>query len=73
MADDKFKEKKIYPRASGYAPISDEEEETYMYDIKKPMAFINEGENGVFDIKKQTGLNTAKSVFDKTTTFRTGL
>ena len=54
-------------------PLDDEEEETYMYDVRKPMEFINEGANGVFDIKKQTGLNTAKSVFDKNTTFRTSI
>ena len=50
---------------------SEEGEETYMYDIRKPMAFINEGEHGVFDITKQTGLNTAKSVFDKGAVFKT--
>ncbi len=49
----------------------DEDEETYMYDVRKPMAFINEGKNGVFDITKQTGLNTAKSVFDKGAAFKT--
>ncbi len=53
------------------SPPDDEVEETYMYDVRKPMAFINEGKNGVFDITKQTGINSAKSVFDKTTTFRT--
>ena len=54
-------------------PGDDEDEETYMYDIRKPMAFINEGEHGVFDITKQTGLNTAKSVFDKGSVFKTNL
>ena len=53
---------------SGYY---DEEEETYMYDIRKPMAFINESEGGVFDITKQTGINTAMSVFDKGAYFKT--
>ncbi len=52
-------------------PLDDEEEETYMYDVRKPMAFINEGENGVFDITKQTGLNSAKNVFDKGAVFKT--
>jgi sialic acid synthase SpsE len=53
-------------------PVNDdEEEETYLYDIRKPMEFINESENGVFDITKQTGINTAKSVFDKGSVFRT--
>ncbi|MBR1669711.1 MAG: hypothetical protein IJ695_03350 [Butyrivibrio sp.] len=53
-------------------PVNDdEEEETYMYDVRKPMAFINEGEHGVFDITKQTGLNTAGNVFDRTATFKT--
>ena len=51
---------------SGYY---DEEEETYMYDVRKPQAFINEGA-GVFDISKQTGINTAKSVFDRTALFK---
>jgi hypothetical protein len=46
-------------------------EETYIYDIKKPMEFINEGEHGVFDITKQTGINTAKSIFDKGAVFKT--
>jgi hypothetical protein len=53
-------------------PINEDEDvETMMYDIRKPMAFINEGEHGVFDITKQTGLNSAKSVFDKGSVFRT--
>ncbi len=52
---------------SGYY---DEEEETYLYDVRKPQEFINEG-HGVFDISKQTGINTAKSVFDKGAYFRT--
>lgn len=52
-------------------PYDPDEEETYLYDIHKPMEFINEGENGVFDITKQTGINTAKSVFDKYTSFKT--
>ena len=46
-------------------PPYEEEEETYTYAVRKPMEFINEGKNGVFDIKYQTGINTAKSVFDK--------
>ena len=54
-------------------PGDDEDEETYMYDIRKPMAFINEGEHGVFDITKQTGLNTAKSVFDNGSVFKTNV
>ena len=51
----------------------DEEEETYMYDVRKPMEFINEGKNGVFDITKQTGINTAESVFDRKSVFRTNI
>ncbi len=51
----------------------DEEEETYMYDVRKPMEFINEGKNGVFDITKQTGINTAGSVFDRKSVFRTNI
>ena len=55
-------------------PVNEDDgEETYIYDIRKPMAFINEGENGVFDITKQTGINTAKSVFDKGSIFKTNL
>ena len=52
-------------------PYDPDEEETYLYDIHKPMEFINEGVNGVFDITRQTGINTAKSVFDKYTKFKT--
>ncbi|MBQ3798128.1 MAG: hypothetical protein II842_17940 [Butyrivibrio sp.] len=48
-------------------PPPDEEEETYLYAKHKPMEFINENKNGVFDIKNQTGINTAKSVFDRGT------
>lgn len=51
----------------------DEEEETYMYDVRKPMEFINEGKNGVFDITKQTGINTAQSVFDQKSVFKTNI
>lgn len=54
-------------------PANDEDEETYMYDVRKPMAFINEGKYGVFDITKQTGINTAKSVFDKGSIFNSKL
>ncbi len=53
---------------SGYY---DEEEETYMYDVRKPMAFINDSESGVFELTKQTGINTAKSVFDRGAVFKT--
>ena len=66
MADEIRKKKK--PDLSG-----DEEEETYLYDVRKPMEFINEGENGVFDIRKQTGINSAKSVFDRSPVFRGGI
>ena len=51
-------------------PPVDEDEETYMYAVKKRQAFLNESP-GVFDIKMQTGINTAESVFDKSI-FRTG-
>ncbi len=53
------------------SPPDDEVEETYMYDVRKPMAFLNESGNDVFNITKQTGINTAKSVFDRGATFRT--
>lgn len=71
--DDKLQKKfqKDEDRRKKPSDYYDEEEETYMYDVKKPMAFINEGEHGVFDITKQTGLNSAKSVFDKGATFKT--
>lgn len=52
-------------------PPVDEDEETYLYATRKPMEFINESKNGVFDIKNQSGINTAKSVFDKSI-FKTG-
>ena len=55
---------------SGYY---DEEEETYMYDVRKPMGFINDSESGVFDISRQTGINTAKNVFDRGAVFKTGM
>ncbi len=58
-------------RKKSFLANDPDEEETYLYDIRKPMEFINEGKNGVFDITKQTGINTAKSVFDKTCKFRT--
>ncbi|MCR5510035.1 MAG: hypothetical protein K6F54_03695 [Lachnospiraceae bacterium] len=51
----------------------DEDVETYMYDVRKPMAFLNEGNNGVFEVSKQTGINTDKSVFDKGIVFKTGI
>ena len=62
----KKEERKVSPKYN-----DPDEEETYLYDIRKPMEFINEGKNGVFDITKQTGINTAQSVFDKTSTFKT--
>ena len=64
----KEKNEKDVKIGSGYY---DEEEETYMYDVRKPMAFINDSESGVLEISKQTGINTAKSVFDRGAVFRT--
>ena len=73
MAEDKrYSEKKNNGGVNNRIP-DDEEEETYIYDVRKPMEFINEGENGVFDIRKQTGINSAKSVFDKGSIFKTHL
>ena len=71
--DDKLIKKNKEDEKRKNTPVVNEDEdvETYMYDIRKPMEFINEGENGVFDIRKQTGINTAKSVFDKGSIFRT--
>ena len=72
--DDKLSKKnKDDEKRKNSPPPIDDEEETYIYDIRKPRAFINEGENGVFDIRKQTGINTAKSVFDKGSVFNTNL
>ncbi|WP_029322079.1 hypothetical protein [Butyrivibrio sp. AE3004] len=51
--------------------LGEEEEETYLYDVRKPAEFINKGENDVFDITKQTGIDTKESVFDKEAVFRT--
>ena len=51
---------------------AEEDEETYMYDVRKPVEFINEGIHGVFDITQQSGINTQKSVFDRQASFRTG-
>ncbi len=66
--DNKKKNDKQVKIGSGYY---DEEEETYMYDVRKAPAFINEGAGGVFDIRKQTGINSDASVFDKGALFRT--
>ncbi len=71
MDDELAKKNKKKEDMKSSPRYDDEEEETYLYDIRKPMEFINEGKNGVFDITKQTGLNTAKSVFDKSSTFNT--
>ncbi|MBR6390711.1 MAG: hypothetical protein IKS16_05145 [Lachnospiraceae bacterium] len=65
----KEKNEKDIKIGSGYY---DEEEETYMYDVRKRQPFINDTEAGVFDIKNQTGINTAKSVFDREAVFHTG-
>ena len=63
--DDRINKKKKKREERRKNPPYEEEEETYTYAARKPMEFINEGKNGVFDIKYQTGINTAKSVFDK--------
>ena len=62
MAGEREKEKNRKARIQNEEKDIDSEEgeETY-----------NEGEHGVFDITKQTGLNTAKSVFDKGAVFKT--
>ena len=69
LDDRLYKDKKKQDEIKRNLPM-DEDEETYMYAVKKPEAFLNES-TGVFDIKMQTGINTAKSVFDKSI-FRTG-
>ena len=71
MADERLQAGQKKNNSITSRPIDDEEEETYLYAVRKPMEFINEGENGVFDVKKPTGLNSAKSVFDKYSTFKT--
>ncbi len=71
MADEKLRIKSDDDPYKDVKPYDPDEVTTFIYDIKKPMEFINEGKNGVFDITKQTGINSAKSVFDKYSTFRT--
>ena len=56
-------------RNADYSDELDGSEETYTYMHRKPAGYINEG-GGVFDIKKQTGINTEKSVFDKSAIFK---
>ncbi len=62
-------EKKKQERAK--AAAEEEDEETLRYDVRPKQASINE-DSGVFNIKKQTGINSAPSVFDKTAVFHTG-
>ena len=63
MDEEKIKEKR--------KTYDDEEEEKYTYDVRKHMASINEEKNSAFDIRKQTGINVEKSVFDKGAIFKT--
>ena len=52
-------------------PPSEDEEETYTYASYKPVKYLNEDKQGVFESKMQSGINTVKSVFDRST-FNTG-
>ena len=70
MADELQKNKKVNSNLR-ISPPDDEEEETYMYAVRKPAAYLNDDDNNVFDISKQTGINSEKSVFDKGSIFRT--
>lgn len=69
--DDRMDQNKKRQEVIRKRNLFDEDEETYTYAVRPKMGYINESQNGVFDIKKQTGINTAKSVFDKSI-FRTG-
>ncbi len=68
--DIKENEKQRIFRNTDESDDLDGTEQTLTYMHRKPAAFINEG-NGVFDIKKQTGINTQKSVFDRSAIFKT--
>ena len=70
MADEFQKNKKVSSNLR-ISPPDDEDEETYMYAHRKRAAYLNDDENSVFDVRKQTGINTEKSVFDKGSIFRT--
>ncbi len=70
MLDKKLSKEVNKKEQSGKARFFDEEdEETYTYDVKKPMKFINEGLGDVFDVRKMSGINTEQSVFDKGAVF----
>lgn len=73
MAEDRLSNRKDKDIKNKIRPNDDEEEETYLYDTKKMMGFINESKNGVFDIKYQSGINSAQSIFDKGSIFKTNL
>ena len=46
-------------------------EETMAYDVRKRKRDINDSSGHVFSGNMQTGINTGKSIFDKTAIFRT--
>ncbi len=74
LNDDLSKQKKDKEKQLNRRRINEEDDEdveTYMYDVRKPMEFLNESSHGVFDISRQTGINSAASVFDRKATFRT--
>ena len=70
LDDRLYKDKKKKDDLKRNPPI-EEDEETYTYAVRKREAFLNESSGGIFDSKMSSGINTAKSVFDKSI-FRTG-
>lgn len=66
------KQKEIKKKQTAFRE-DEEDVETYMYAVRKPMEFINENTHGMFDISNQSGINTAKSVFDRGAVFKTGI
>jgi len=51
--------------------FDEDNEETFVYDERKTMQFINSQKGGVFDTKMQKGINTAESVFERDALFKT--
>ena len=59
-------------KQKGQRPIvdEDEEEETMTYQERRPVVSLNTTP-GVFESKMGRGINSEKSIFDKTAIFRT--
>lgn len=51
-------------------PIEEDEEETMTYQERRPIVSLNAAP-GVFESKMERGINSEKSIFDKTAIFRT--